>query len=237
MDSNNILNDYLDAISSIPLPSEEQTDRFGGYVVNAHSWYKHLTPAPPGDKFMFFLNPNVARVPLYEGQKLIGFKDYEKYDRDTQIMHDIPMLTHKYYESFGYWDYFPRVAEFTIVNREMKCIPIPQQLVEAGTCRLTSWVSSWQPDLYGRCNGKIENPNDEASIRYIEYSDNCKKLNEGIPKTREEQKDLNKNTEIIELKKRINDYKDLECRLQSKKMWQAIFGFLNLVKELREGRI
>ena len=61
------LDQYLDAIEGISLPTKEQKQRFVNYVLDAHSWYKHLPRHPPGTPFYFFLNRfvtcNLSRFP------------------------------------------------------------------------------------------------------------------------------------------------------------------------------
>ena len=45
---------YIEVVASLPVPTREQTDRFGDHVANNHSWYKHLPFFPPGASFVFF---------------------------------------------------------------------------------------------------------------------------------------------------------------------------------------
>lgn len=38
------------------LPTQKQRENFVDFVSHAHSWYKHVSPYPPGTRFYFFLN-------------------------------------------------------------------------------------------------------------------------------------------------------------------------------------
>jgi hypothetical protein len=55
------MNEYLEIVSQLSLPTVEQTQAFTDYVVGAHSWYKHLPLLPPGAPFTFYLDPNAGR--------------------------------------------------------------------------------------------------------------------------------------------------------------------------------
>lgn len=76
------LREYRDVLAPSGLPSDEQIERFIPYVANAHSWYKHIPPFPPGAPFWFFLDPGAGyetrldaagRVSYHERTEPFGF--------------------------------------------------------------------------------------------------------------------------------------------------------------------
>jgi hypothetical protein len=39
---------YVDLVSPVPPPTQQQKEDFADFVSHAHSWYKHLPLYPPG---------------------------------------------------------------------------------------------------------------------------------------------------------------------------------------------
>lgn len=56
MNSLDTMATYVDWLDDLPLPTQGQREQFADYVSHAHSWYKRLSPYPPGTPFYFFLN-------------------------------------------------------------------------------------------------------------------------------------------------------------------------------------
>src|SRR5690349_8829634 len=48
---------YAELVRPLPPPTQQQMQAFADFVSNAHSWYKHLLPLPPGVPMQFFLDP------------------------------------------------------------------------------------------------------------------------------------------------------------------------------------
>jgi hypothetical protein len=50
------LAEYRNLVGGLNRPSDAQCEAFTRFVATAHSWYKHLSAAPPGSSFTFFLD-------------------------------------------------------------------------------------------------------------------------------------------------------------------------------------
>jgi hypothetical protein len=47
---------YVDLVADLPLPTQEQKENFVDYVSHVQSWYKGISPYPPGIPVHFFLD-------------------------------------------------------------------------------------------------------------------------------------------------------------------------------------
>jgi hypothetical protein len=94
--------DYFDAISRLPLPTPEQTVRFANHVVRSHSWYKHLPFFPPGETFVFYLNPRVGwKVTMnLRGDEPVYTVSERKRGWNRFLS------AADYRDRFGHWDFF-----------------------------------------------------------------------------------------------------------------------------------
>jgi hypothetical protein len=109
------MDDYLQLISHLPLPTVEQTQAFGERVAREHSWYKHLPVAPPGDVFLFFLDPQAGRL-VQEGYWSVAAGNDQGPERRVfrrcTTVEDVERSgysstksTRDYLERFGHWRY------------------------------------------------------------------------------------------------------------------------------------
>ncbi len=142
--------DYADAVAILPVPTPEQTERFGDHVANDHSWYKHLPFFPPGASFAFFPNPQAGRGVRKNG------KAFEVFDSEqgAYFDHHSRVSTADYLNQFGYWDYWvddnPRVTEpidgpliYGIGDGSPE--RLPDDLKRSWSCRLTAFLRPAPP--------------------------------------------------------------------------------------------
>ena len=54
------VDEYRSLVQVLPVPTTSQRDAFAAFVSQAHSWYKHIPPAPPCCPFYFFLDPSAG---------------------------------------------------------------------------------------------------------------------------------------------------------------------------------
>ena len=95
---------YLTEVRRLPPPSTAQVGAFVEYVTVAHSWYKHLPASPPGELFLFFLNPNAGRerVATRFGS---SYRDRTIDAPREERFHYTWRPTAEYVELFGHLDY------------------------------------------------------------------------------------------------------------------------------------
>ena len=95
---------YLSLARDLPRPSESQIDAFVMFVVEAHSWYKHLPLFPPGARFVFFLNPNAGRDQIHTETGL-EYRDRVFNAPGHLRFHYTWQPTAQYIQRFGHIDY------------------------------------------------------------------------------------------------------------------------------------
>lgn len=136
---------YLNLTQNLVLPSPEQTISFIRHLSTDHSWYKY-----PGlnseAEFVFYLDPNAGRSLLQPKDK-------------NQPLRFIPLKDSQYRPRFGGWAYYttgytvnylvktdgtvkdsrPYIG-LNIVNIEGQLVPIPEDLILAGTIPLSGYL-------------------------------------------------------------------------------------------------
>ena len=141
---------YQDAVASLPVPTPEQTDRFGEHVAGNHSWYRHLPFFPPGASFVFFPNPQAGRGVRRDGDQIVDF-DVETGD---YFEHHSRLSTADYVAQFGHWDYWvdenPRVIDpvdgpFIYGISDGSPERLPDDLKRSWSCRLTAFLRPAPP--------------------------------------------------------------------------------------------
>lgn len=112
---------YRELIAALPTPTVEQTGAFAAFVAAEHSWYKHLSAAPPGTPFAFFLDP------------WVGIKKYAKH-----------LTAGEYLARFGHWSFAIDRGEGRIEARieapNGAFVPVSPGLLAVGTVNLTAHV-------------------------------------------------------------------------------------------------
>jgi len=147
------MNDYLNIVRSLPLPTLAQTERFARYVSGAHSWYKHL-PLYPKVPFIFYLDPGAGMNRIHTQSGEMGL--HEVTDESTRF-HYTWQTTADYRRRFGHWNYFgAHGSAFMYSDRGGVVdtagsgpkvfregdgwIPIPPDLVNCGIARLNAMI-------------------------------------------------------------------------------------------------
>src|SRR5262245_44499308 len=94
------LGEYVDLLSSVPLPTQQQKQNFVEYLSHAHSWYKHLPMYPPGAPFYFFLDKYAGcdRLVSNDGTAILK-------ERTERGFHYSDYPTAKYRDLFGHLAY------------------------------------------------------------------------------------------------------------------------------------
>jgi hypothetical protein len=163
------------------LPTQEQRENFVDFVSHAHSWYKHISPYPPGTPFCFFLN-KYAGYDRRHGTAEVA-------ERTQQGFHYSAIPTNTYRAAFGCLDFTNRGKRVPLVDEGPVAAPrdqvagapgkgaliygLPVEILDAGTTRLTgvihtlsagcSWV--WDDD---RRPDRIDWPEESGGMRTLE---------------------------------------------------------------------
>lgn len=103
------MSEYTEIARNLPRPSPEQVNDFVEYVAEAHSWYKHLPPTPPGIPFYFFVDPNVGCDLVVEMGKATYF------ERERRGFHYADLPTTEYRRRFGHLQYSTNVGTSILV--------------------------------------------------------------------------------------------------------------------------
>lgn len=163
---------YLAEVRRLPRPSDAQVDAFVEYVATAHSWYKHLPLLPPGEEFVFYLDPNAGRewvLTAEEGR----YRDRTSDTPERERFHYTWQPTAEYVERFGYLDYFEAAGTSFLVPDEEgildtsrapriqasdgEWVDLPDVLRTAGAVRLTAVLHPFgqEPDIWLVRLGKV----------------------------------------------------------------------------------
>lgn len=124
--------EYVQLVSKLPRPSAQQIESFVEYVAEAHSWYKHLPPTPPGVPFFFFTDPNAGSDLLLEPS---GIAKYRERTESTPHLHYNWRPTDEYRHTFGYLQFFTPAGTWILVGEVdgVVCSRIPGAAVFAGS--------------------------------------------------------------------------------------------------------
>ena len=91
------LDDYRALLPRRPAPSSEQMEAFARFVSTAHSWYKHLSPLPPGVPMVFYLDPDAGTQRVVDRRGRVS-----QVKRRKQGFHYSWLPTVEYRSRFGY---------------------------------------------------------------------------------------------------------------------------------------
>jgi hypothetical protein len=163
------LGQYVDLLSGVPLPTQQQKQNFVEYVSHAHSWYKHLPLYPPGAPFYFFLDKYAGcdRLVSRDGMAILR-------ERTEGGFHYSDYPTAKYRDLFGHLAYccgygtkviplskgpmvIPRNDLATVPGDDASMYRLPSEILQAGVTRLTAvihtnsafnplWLDRWPKD-------------------------------------------------------------------------------------------
>src|SRR5262249_62413076 len=88
--------------AGLPLPTREQTARFGDHVIGAHSWYKRVPGMHHESSLTFFLDPDAGKQLVRRGE----VETVEEIVDESEGWHYSMMPTAEYLARFGHWGYW-----------------------------------------------------------------------------------------------------------------------------------
>ena len=146
------LDQYIDLLSGVPLPTQEQKENFVQYVSYAHSWYKHLPLYQPGAPFYFFIDKYAGydRLVSRDGTAILK-------ERMERGFHYSEYPTAEYRDLFGHLAYccgygkkviplskgpvvIPRDDLAAVPDDDARMQRLPSEVVDAGVTRLTAII-------------------------------------------------------------------------------------------------
>jgi hypothetical protein len=146
------LADYRDLVGQLNRPSDAQCEAFTRFVATAHSWYKHLSAAPPGSPFTFFLD-------LFAGCDAVETRDGRTLlvPRESQGFHYSALPTLEYRARFGHLAYahpgatrvqrtrgdsFVSLMDHlhVIADRDGRWCSLPREVAEVGSVGITALI-------------------------------------------------------------------------------------------------
>jgi hypothetical protein len=146
------LGQYVDLLSGVPLPTQQQKQNFVEYVSHAHSWYKHLPLYPPGAPFYFFIDKYAGcdRLVSRDGTAILR-------ERTEGGFHYSDYPTAKYRDLFGHLAYcggygtkvialskgpmvIPRDDIAAVPGDDAQMYRLPSEVLEAGVTCLTAVI-------------------------------------------------------------------------------------------------
>jgi hypothetical protein len=146
------LDEYRHLVGALPPPTAEQQRSFAEYVAEAHSWYKHLPPYPPGAPFTFFIDPFAGCDCVAGRGGRLRFVA-----REAPGFHYSAIPTRRYRERYGYLNFssaerptvilpipgrmvMPTDDAAAVADGEGRLRPLPRDVQESGAVRLTAAV-------------------------------------------------------------------------------------------------
>jgi hypothetical protein len=163
------LRQYVDLLAGVPLPTQQQKQKFVAYVSHAHSWYKHLPLYPPGALFYFFIDKYAGcdRLVSKDGTAMLK-------QRAEHGFHYSEYPTAEYRDLFGHLAYScgfgtkviaMSKGPMVVPHDDLAAVPddnarmyrLPSEIIEAGVTRLTAvihthsafnplWLDRWPKD-------------------------------------------------------------------------------------------
>ena len=143
---------YVDFTAEVPPPTAQQRENFVEHVAHAHSWYKHLPLALPGNPFYFFVDKYAAcaRVIMEDGTQAFT-------ERTEKGFHYSDIPTEQCRARFGHLAYscdagttvFRAVRESLVLPRDKvvaapgpdtEMYGLPAEILEAGLAHLTAVI-------------------------------------------------------------------------------------------------
>jgi len=146
------LRQYVDLLAGVPLPTQQQKQKFVEYVSHAHSWYKHLPLYPPGVPFYFFIDKYAGcdRLVSKDGTAMLK-------ERAEHGFHYSEYPTAEYRDLFGHLAYgcgfgtkviAMSKGPMVVPHDDLAAVPgddarmyrLPSEIIEAGVTRLTAVI-------------------------------------------------------------------------------------------------
>ena len=155
------LDQYVDLLSGVPLPTQEQKENFVEYVSYAHSWYKHLPLYQPGAPFYFFIDKYAGcdRLVSRDGTAVLK-------ERMERGFHYSEYATAEYRDLCGHLAYcgcygkkviplskgpmvIPRDDLAAVPDDDARMHRLPSEVLDAGATRLTAVIHT-QSEIFPR---------------------------------------------------------------------------------------
>ncbi len=143
---------YVDLVSPLPPPTQQQKANFADFVSHAHSWYKHLRLYPPGMPFYFFIDK-------YAGCDFAVKEDgtAKLVEREEPGFHYSAIPTKEYRTRFGHLAFscgagttvislgggpiaIPRDQIAAVPGDDARLYALPPEIVKVGEVRLTAVI-------------------------------------------------------------------------------------------------
>ena len=95
------LAEYRALVGQLPPPNHAQVEAFAAYVSTAKSWYKHLRLWPPGQPFLFYIDPHVGMDCIVDASGGVTYLPRTKATPQSHRFHHTWMTTEDYQTQFG----------------------------------------------------------------------------------------------------------------------------------------
>jgi hypothetical protein len=145
------LDQYVDLLSGVPLPTQQQKQNFVEYVSHAHSWYKHLPLYPPGVPFYFFIDKYAGcdRSVSKDGTGILKERTEGGFHSSYSTARYLDLFGHLAY-SCGYGTkviplskgpmVIPRDDLAAVPGDDARMYRLPSEILQAGVARLTAVI-------------------------------------------------------------------------------------------------
>jgi len=129
--------EYVEKILNLPVPTQEQVKRFKEYLLDVHSWYKHISLIE-GGTFVIYLEPDLDREYPTRHPKLPFGNTKEGYQK-----------------AFGHLHYQYRINDFWYQDFKNKIIN--GKRIECDLTKIPkAYKNNWSFKLYPYCHYNIE---------------------------------------------------------------------------------
>jgi hypothetical protein len=144
------LRQYIDLVSDVPLPTQQQKENFIEYVSRAHSWYKHLPVYPPGVPFYFFIDKYAGcdRLVSEDGAAILQERTEHGHSAYTTAEHRDRFGYLVFSCGFGTKVIFMSKGPMVIPHDDLPAVPgndgrlyrLPPEVIDAGLTQLTAAI-------------------------------------------------------------------------------------------------
>ena len=160
------LTEYRALVGPLPPPNPDQVEAFAAYVSAAKSWYKHLPLWPPGQPFLFYIDPHVGLDCIVDARGGATYLPRTEATPQSHRFHYTWMTTEEYRSRYGWLAFacnagtrlmIPVTAQRqdgkavsglldnnpcrpTVHLTEDRGFQLPEEVVDAGTVCLTGVI-------------------------------------------------------------------------------------------------
>lgn len=140
---------YQTEIANLPMPSNEQIERFKKHLLNAHSWYKHLD-LKSGNQFVVFLESDLDR----------------KYTKDQVIYPWNVNTEEQYFRAYGHLSYMWLDNGVWYQDGGRARSYIPKALLNKWSLRLYPYCHDEFEEAISLLRVALNNDNDQSLPNY-----------------------------------------------------------------------